>query len=509
MVEVFSIPAFFIVLREVLEACLVVGIVLAYLDKVGATQYRKWVWIGAAGGIAVSVAVGLGFGIYFFVENEQVFKDNAEKIFEGVAFLVAAALLTWMIIWMMMMGKNLQSNMEKKVESIIDNDESPRRRKTSIFLMVFVQVLREGIETVIFLIGTAKADDVGGWRAIPIPGILAILVGLVISFLVFKGMVNLDIVAFLQLSGFVLMAFAAGLVSHAFHELQEVDAFGPWKPAENRDWYNHAMWSTKGCCNDKTNEFFAMLRALFGYQDTPTFIEWSTYFAYWFIIACIFVVVNWGRIRAERSKTASQTQTFAGLSLLFTFVAFIFVLLNRTWIGILTMTLGFMLSIIAVYAVFDSTSRLLSPLHGIRRTTVLATGVSFALLTVFMFVLHIVQMGCEGSGDCSIDKFFFFGLIYDPDFLERGREESAWPALAALSFSIVLTVFFFGTFSFLLILFAFNVDSDGNYMYDGTIAVKGDDGEEGLQSADLSDEIPPQGDQVFQDAPIAPVQLTS
>ncbi|KAI0561613.1 High-affinity iron transporter [Gracilaria domingensis] len=235
--SVFSIPAFFIVLREVLEACLVVGIVLAYINKIGATQYRRYVWWGTFGGIAISLIVGLAFGIVVWTRGDQLFKDEAEKIFEGITFLVAASLLTWMIIWMMVLGKNLRTKLEHDVDEIIDDDDkSPLRRKLAIFFMVFVQVLREGIETVIFLIGTANADENGGWRAIPLPGFLAIVVGVGASFLVFRGLLQLDILKFFLVSSFVLMAFAAGLVSHAFHELQEVDWFGPWEPSEERDW---------------------------------------------------------------------------------------------------------------------------------------------------------------------------------------------------------------------------------------------------------------------------------
>lgn len=451
-----------------------VGIVLAYLRKIGATQYNKWVWIGAVGGILGSVAVGLGLGIAFWVSGEQGFTGKAEKTFEGIAFLVAAALLTWMIIWMMTMGKTLQTNMEKKLDDIIENQESEKKRSLSIFLMVFIQVLREGIETVIFLIGTSNADEQGGWKAIPLPGVLAILVGLAISFLVFKGLLNLDIIKFFFISGLVLIAFAAGLVSHAFHELQEIDLFGTWDVEEGdvRDWYNHPLWSTEFCCDDGDNEFFAMLRALFGYQDKPTFIEWATYFAYWLIVFGIFVVVNWSLIRASRSKIKNYTQGFSLMALLFAFVGFIYTLINVTWIGTLTTTLAFLMSIVCNIVVFDVTLRLLKFAKPLRRTLALATGVGFGALTIFMLVMHLVEMQCIGREKCGMDLFFFFGLIFDGDFRETNRLDSSWPSLTALSFSIIVSTYFFGALSFLLILYAMNVGSGGEYLDDNAINVK-------------------------------------
>ncbi|CAN8070144.1 unnamed protein product [Agarophyton chilense] len=471
---VFSIPAFFIVLREVLEACLVVGIVLAYINKIGATQYRRYVWWGAIGGIVISLAVGLAFGIVVWTRGDQLFKEDAEKIFEGITFLVAASLLTWMIVWMMVLGKNLRTKLETHVDHIVDDDDkSPLRRKLAIFLMVFVQVLREGIETVIFLIGTANADENGGWRAIPLPGILAIVVGIAASFLVFRGLLQLDILKFFLVSSFVLMAFAAGLVSHAFHELQEVDWFGAWEPAEERDWYNAVMWSTKSCCHDSENEFFAMLRALFGYQDTPTFVEWATYFGYWLIIAVVFICINWRLVCASRSKMLSLAKQLSACALLFTFVAFVFTLMNVTWIGVTTMTLSLVLSVVTVLCLFESTMRLLKPLRRSRRVLLMASGVGWVLLMAFMFVLHLVQMECEGKEDrCNLDMFFFFGLIFDPDFNEQGRQETSWPGIAVLSVSIVLTVYFFGALAFTVLMSSFNVDTDGYYVGDNGVEEK-------------------------------------
>lgn len=74
---VFSIPAFFIVLREVLEACLVVGIALAYINKIGATQFKKWIWFGTIAGVVASVITGTIFIIIYFATSDQLFSGKA------------------------------------------------------------------------------------------------------------------------------------------------------------------------------------------------------------------------------------------------------------------------------------------------------------------------------------------------------------------------------------------------------------------------------------------------
>lgn len=483
---VFSIPAFFIVLREVLEACLVVGIALAYFARTGNQQYVPYVWIGAGAGVLVSLSVGIAFAVVYFVKGNQIFEDKAEKIFEGVAFLIAAALLTWMIIWMMYMGRELRTRMEEQLDDIIDNSEkSPARRKLGVFLMVFVQVLREGIETFIFIFGSANADDNGGWRAIPLPGILAIIVGVVISFLVFKGMVNLDIQSFFFWSSFLLIAFAAGLVSHAFHELQEVDWFGTWKPEApaERDWYNEVMWTTKRCCHDKENQFFAMLRALFGYQDTPTFVEWITYFAYWVIVIALYVAINWSQIRASKRVTYARTTLISSISLLFSFIGFIYVLINRSWIGLLSMILAFLFSIVTVMIVFDPIMSVMPSIAPKRRTAVNIMAYAWAVLTFLMIVLHFVQLICEGTGEekCGLDKFYFFSVIFSGDFRDMGRttvllgdtEVTYWPAIALLSISLIVTFFFYGGLTFRMFLMAMNINDDGEYMHENYVYAQG------------------------------------
>ena len=239
--------AFFIVLREVLEACLVIGIVLACLNSIGSPHLRKWVWYGAGAGIGLALASGIAFVTVYYTSGKNFFTGKTEKIFEGIVFLIAAALLTWMIVWMQQMGRTLKATLEKDVQDKIDN--SSDGGKWGIFFMVFVQVLREGIETVIFLFGAASAsDDPNAWRAIPIPGILGIVVGIILSWALFRGLIELDIDSFFLATSVILMLFSAGLTSHAFHELQEVDWFGEWaEDKTQRDWWNARMWSTKDC----------------------------------------------------------------------------------------------------------------------------------------------------------------------------------------------------------------------------------------------------------------------
>jgi len=356
-----------------------------------------------------------------------------------------------------------------------------------LFVLVFVQILREGIETVIFLFGAANAsDDENAWRSIPIPGILALIVGVGASYALFKGFINLDITSLFLWSSIILMLFSAGLTSHAFHELQEADWFGSWAEEKtDRDWWNARLWSTKDCCNDKQNEFFAFLRALFGYQDTPTFLEWVTYFAYWVVVIAILYYFNSGAVRTATSKTAKLTKFATATAFSFGFIAFIYVLLNVTWTGTLTMTLLFILSLAAMVVVFDAFATRIPAVMKSRKSLTWMLGASFALLGVFIAVLHIAQMACD-EGSCSLPKFYYVGLIFSEDWASQGRAEdgNSWISLAVLCWSLVAITALIGTLSFGLIIFSGNMDEDGKYLYN-----EGDESAAEEEAEDTAQEV--------------------
>ena len=470
MVHVFSVSAFFIVLREVLEACLIVGISIAYLNRVGATQFQKWVWFGVATGVLISLIIGIIFGVIFYLTGHQWFAD-IEAVFEGLLFLFASILITWLVIWMLVVGKEIRLRVEDQLDEIIENDMSSfRRRKMSILVLVFVQVLREGIETVIFLIGSANADDVGGWTAIPLPGILAIIIGVTLSFLVFKGLVKLDLLRLLNVSSILLICFAAGLVSLGFHELQEAEWFGTWKPKDQRPWWNAPMWSLSVCCDNEKNVFFGMLRSIFGYQDDPSFIEFSTYFCYWFIISIVAIVINWRIVRTRNSKLLSYVHLMILCSFLLSLVALIFSSFNASWPALSTTVPAFTLSVMSFFVFFDTPFKCTYIPRTYRAYLAFLNSGLWIALTVYIIILHLVEMSCEGNPDsCIVNHFFFFGLIFLDNFNEIGRQPNSWPGIAVLACSLVVVTFYFCIYSFLLVMASLNFDRFGGYLDDNAI----------------------------------------
>jgi high-affinity iron transporter len=475
MVNVFNVSAFFIVLREVLEACLVVGIVIAYLQKTGATHLQPTVWISAGLGVALSAVIGIAFTVVYYTKSKAIFSGKGEQMFECVTFLLAAALLTWMIVWMLRVGKDLRGKIEQDVNQRIEGESG--RAKWAIFFLIFVQVFREGIETFIFLFGarseSSSVVDKSAWKGIILPGIIGLMVAIAIAYFVFRGLLTFDIQSVFLVSSIILMSFAAGLTSRAFHELQETGYIGDFEVDNiEKDWWNAAMWTTSGCCNHEENQFFATLNVLFGYVDSPSFVQFIGYFGYWFIVLPILVALNWSVIRSYPNKIAKYARVMSGTSLLCLLIGFIYAVSNATWTGIVVTTLGLALSVLACLGTFDILANTFRALKNMRRSLLLGAAVGLGAYTLFTAILHIVQMACIGRS-CHLPNFYYWGLILDQDWLDEPRTEAldAYNALAVLSVSLTVTVFFFSTMAILLYLFVVHLGSDGGYVYDNTSLV--------------------------------------
>ncbi len=255
--------ALIITLRETLEAALVVGIILAYLAKMvnlkavfNGRQARKFVWQGVFVGVLFSIAVAFIFEKYL-----GGFEGRAEQLYEGITMLVAAGLLTWMILWMMKQRGLLRKNIESKVEAHVEKNYN-----FGLFLLSFVAVAREGVETVIFLQGARIQAEAAGGQML-IGALLGIFAAIVISYLLFKGIAKISLRKFFAVTTLLLVLFAAGLVAHGVHEFQEAAAS------------NGHLWDVNFLLSEESmpGQF---LKHVFGYNADPSLEEVVAYLAY-------------------------------------------------------------------------------------------------------------------------------------------------------------------------------------------------------------------------------------
>jgi high-affinity iron transporter len=250
--------------RESLEVSLIVGIILSFLLKTNQTKYNNTVYVGIAAGIVTSIIAGTTL-----LAIKAEFSGRAEEIFEGITMLIGAALLTSMIFWMMKQ-KKLTEQIHNKISKHIDSAS-----KFGLFALAFVSVLREGIETVIFLSAASFGSD-----SVNLVGVfLGLISALFLGYLIFVVSIKINIKKFFTFTSVLLILFAAGLISHGLHEFIEAGVLTLGSSEAYN--INHIL-------NDKS-ALGEILKGLFGYNGNPTFIEIYAYLGYLaFAFVCWF-----------------------------------------------------------------------------------------------------------------------------------------------------------------------------------------------------------------------------
>jgi len=258
--------------RETLEAALVVGIVLSYLVRSGRSSYKRVVFLGLAAGVVASVLGALSFELL-----AGDFGGRSEEIFEGITMLAGAVLLTTLILWMM--GKQgMSTELERKVA-----EELSKARRTGLFFLVFFSVLREGIESVIFLKAASFASAENNLLGAGLGLISAVLFGL----LLFKGILHINLKSFFTVTNILLILFAAGLTAGGVHELQEagvlpvlVEHVWDINPAAGGDSY--PLLHENGFLG-------SIAKGLFGYNGNPSLLEVFVYIGYLAVIVALWL----------------------------------------------------------------------------------------------------------------------------------------------------------------------------------------------------------------------------
>jgi high-affinity iron transporter len=197
------LQAFIITLREGVEAALIVGITLAYLAKIGRNDLRKSVYAALAVAFAGSIAVAVVLSRLNWNQD----------IFEGWVMLVAAVFVITMIVFMMKTGRRLKGEIESKVGLLAGGNAG-----ISLFLFVFLMVLREGVETVLIL----SAVSLNSSQLLSFVGtLLGVIVAVLFGVMFVKGSVKINLQKFFKVTTAILFLVAAQLVISGLHELSE------------------------------------------------------------------------------------------------------------------------------------------------------------------------------------------------------------------------------------------------------------------------------------------------
>ena len=259
-------------LREGLEAALIIGIVLGAVRKIHRSDLSLAVWLGALIAIGVSILTAIVLTTF-----GMSLEDPGEAIFEGITMLVAAGILTWMIFWMSKQSRFLKSELESGV-----NKAAATTGKLAVFWLAFVAVVREGVELALFITAAFFATNPGQFSSDLVQTLAGVILGIgtaaLLSWTLFATTVRLDLRKFFQVTGFLLILFAAGLVAHGVHEFNEVG----WIPSV----IEH-VWNVDSFISE-SSILGQLLQTLFGYNSSPALTEMIAYISYIVVVAFLW-----------------------------------------------------------------------------------------------------------------------------------------------------------------------------------------------------------------------------
>jgi high-affinity iron transporter len=272
-------PTFVLLLREGLEASLIVGILLAYLVAVGRRDRFRSVWLGIAAALAVSIAVGTAL----FATRSR-FEGRAEEIFEGLASLAAVGVLTGMVFWMRSNAVNLSRSLKQRVSEALGAPSG-----LALASVAFLVVVREGIETSLFLFAVVRqVGAVGG----AVGAALGLAVAVALGVGTYQGGIRINLGSFFTWTGGILLVIAAGLLAFGLHELIEAGAV----PAGVEE-----IWNLRFLPDDSgVGEF---LKTLIGYNANPALTEFLAWVFYLGVVGFAFFRPI---VRVRRNTLASQ-----------------------------------------------------------------------------------------------------------------------------------------------------------------------------------------------------------
>lgn len=246
------ITALVLTLREAVEAVLIIGILISLVNKTRPKHGASMVYGGAIVAVLVSVAVAQIFG--------EAYKTFGTSV-EGISGLLAVALLSYMVFWMGEQAKDLQHQLREKAGSALSSGQS-----WSLGILAFLSLLREGIETVLFLVSTADTTPLA---QVITGAALGILVALLLAALLFRGLLRVNLHKFFNWTAYLLIAFGAGILGKATADLQAAG----WLPGTISAW-------NIGWLVSEASPIGALLSGILGYSSSPTLLQVFVYLGY-------------------------------------------------------------------------------------------------------------------------------------------------------------------------------------------------------------------------------------
>jgi len=261
------IAALIIVFREVFEAGLIVGIVLAVTRMV---PHRN-LWIG--GGVFAGV-LGACVVAVFAGALSDLFAGMGQELFNALILSLAVVMLTWHNVWMARHGSELAGELRAAGQAVVEGSKS----LLALAVVVGVAVLREGSEVVLFLYGVVAGSEDSA-LGVALGGLIGLLLGALVCVLTYAGLVRIPTRKLFAVTTVLIALLAAGMAAQAAAFLEKANALTAM---------NNVVWDTAWLLSDSSIPGKA-LHTLIGYTDQPTAMQLVVYVA---ILAVTFVLMR-------------------------------------------------------------------------------------------------------------------------------------------------------------------------------------------------------------------------
>jgi len=270
-----------IVFREVIEAGLIIGIVLAATR--GVAHRSLWIGYGILGGILGACLVAV-----FASSISAAMEGVGQELFNVGILLVAVFMLTWHNVWMARHGRDIAIHM-KAVGAAVT---AGRRSLAALSLVVGIAVLREGSEIVLFLYGIAiSGNDIAATMAVG--GMFGLILGVAAGALTYSGLLHIPTRYLFTVTGWLIALLAAGMAAQAMAFLEQAGAVTS---------FTQTVWDTSDLISNSSLTG-KILHTLIGYTDKPTAIQLFVYIG---TLAVIFTLMKlFGHSAAKPSRSAA------------------------------------------------------------------------------------------------------------------------------------------------------------------------------------------------------------
>ena len=268
-------------LREGLEAAIVVVVLVAFLVKSNRRDALKWVWLGVAAAVVMTVGVFLAiqYGAY-------TVKDLAAEAIAGVTSLVAVAIVTSMVLWMRTASAGLSGELRAGLSKALESGAA------AVVALAFLAVGREGFETALFMVGYAEAET--AW---PLLGLLiGVVIAAGIAWGIYAGALRINLAKFFSYTGAFLIVVAAGILAYGIGALQTVG----WLPGAGSRAFDISSWL------DWSSWYGQIIQGVFNITPTPTVLQLVCWLSYLVAVLALFLRPVGAPLKKEAGVTASE-----------------------------------------------------------------------------------------------------------------------------------------------------------------------------------------------------------